>query len=73
MKQNQFIQNCMQSYMKNYRHYLTGETKKIMIILFTPCLSAWVFAEICTRVPKYPLGILYCTIGLQYMQRPEAR
>ena len=28
MKQNQFIQNCMQSYMKNYRHYLTGETKK---------------------------------------------
>ena len=29
MKQKQFIQNCMQSYMKNYQHYLTGETNKI--------------------------------------------
>ena len=27
MKQNQFIQSCMQNYMKNCQHYLTGEKK----------------------------------------------
>ena len=31
MKQNQFIQSCMQNYMKNCQHYLTGE-KNIYLI-----------------------------------------
>ena len=46
MKQNQFIQSCMQNYMKNCQHYSTGDKTLISdnilgkYILFTCCLSA---------------------------------
>ena len=71
MKQNRFIQNCMQSYMKNYQHYLTGAKRLLLNKEQNFCNISYshVAYELWGTSTNPLLSII---IGMQCTQRPEA-